>query len=298
VSNAAGLKGSTDLLLTKSALFRFHGQPLKMSSSMKDFHEKRLLGRTGLKTGRLGISSSFGAPAPAYEEAFARGCNYFTWGTFIKGRSSPMAAAIKNICRQGKRDELVLAMLSYAHQNTLTGFFLERGLKKLGIDFADILILGYFSNQPPQRLVDGARKLKERGLVRYVGITSHNRNLFPLLAREGVFDLFHVRYSAAHPGAEQDVFPLLPGDNRPGIVTFTATAWGKLFKEEKMPAGEKPLSPAECYRFVLSSPDVDVCMMGAKDITEMRENLRVLDQPPLNGEEMQRVRKIGAYVHG
>ncbi|NIM10988.1 MAG: hypothetical protein GTO45_03290 [Candidatus Aminicenantes bacterium] len=53
-----------------------------------NFKEKITLGRTGLKTGRLGISSSFGAPAQAFEEAFEKGCNYFTWGTFIKGRSS------------------------------------------------------------------------------------------------------------------------------------------------------------------------------------------------------------------
>lgn len=33
---------------------------------------------THLKVGRLGISSSFGAPAAAYEAAFERGCNYFT----------------------------------------------------------------------------------------------------------------------------------------------------------------------------------------------------------------------------
>ena len=45
------------------------------------------LGRTELKAGRLGISSSYGAPASAFEMAFEHGCNYFTWGTFIKGRS-------------------------------------------------------------------------------------------------------------------------------------------------------------------------------------------------------------------
>ena len=50
------------------------------------FSEKTTLGRTGFKVGRLGISSSYGAPAMAFEEAFERGCNYFTWGTFIKGR--------------------------------------------------------------------------------------------------------------------------------------------------------------------------------------------------------------------
>ena len=50
------------------------------------FSEKATLGRTGLRVGRLGISSSFDAPAMAFEEAFERGCNYYTWGTFIKGR--------------------------------------------------------------------------------------------------------------------------------------------------------------------------------------------------------------------
>ena len=35
-----------------------------------DFKKKTTLGRTGLKVARLGISSSFGAPAAAFEEAF------------------------------------------------------------------------------------------------------------------------------------------------------------------------------------------------------------------------------------
>ena len=35
-----------------------------------DFSEKTTLGRTGLQVGRLGISSSFGSPAAAFEEAF------------------------------------------------------------------------------------------------------------------------------------------------------------------------------------------------------------------------------------
>ncbi len=59
------------------------------------FNKKQVLGKTGLIVGRLGISSSFGAPAEAFEEAFEKGCNYFVWGTFIKGRSSKMKKAIK-----------------------------------------------------------------------------------------------------------------------------------------------------------------------------------------------------------
>ncbi len=47
------------------------------------FNEKTILGSTGRSVGRLGISSSFGLPAAGYEEAFEKGCNYFTWGTFM-----------------------------------------------------------------------------------------------------------------------------------------------------------------------------------------------------------------------
>jgi len=39
--------------------------------------EPTILGRTGLKVGRIGISAAYGAPANAIEEAFERGANYF-----------------------------------------------------------------------------------------------------------------------------------------------------------------------------------------------------------------------------
>jgi hypothetical protein len=68
--------------------------------------DKGYIGQNRTHVGRLGISSSFGAPASAFEEAFERGCNYFTWGTFIKGRSSEMKNALRNITQKGLRDNL------------------------------------------------------------------------------------------------------------------------------------------------------------------------------------------------
>lgn len=265
---------------------------------MTSVPQKKILGRTKLKVGRLGVSSSFGAPAFAFEEAFERGCNYFTWGTFIKGRSAAMRTAIRNITAAGKRDQLVLAMLSYAHSARLTEHFFIKGLKAAGLEYADLLLLGYFSRRPAQRIIDGALQLKEKGLARFIGLTGHNRQLFPDLAKEGLFDLFHIRYNAAHRGAEAETFPHLDGAERPGIVCFTATAWKKLLNPKKMPPGELPLSAADCYRFVLSHPAVDVCMMGAANTAQMRQNLNVLEQSPLSEREMARVQKIGAYLHG
>jgi aryl-alcohol dehydrogenase-like predicted oxidoreductase len=256
------------------------------------------LGRTKLKVGRLGISSSFGAPAAAYEAAFERGCNYFTWGTFIRGRSGPMRSAIRNITAAGRRDDLVVGMLTYAHHAWLTENFFVKGLKDAGLEYADVLLLGWFPKRPPQKVIDGALKLKQKGLVRFIGLTSHNRKLFPELAKEGLFDVFHIRYNAAHRGAETETFPHLIDDERPGVVGFTATDWRKLIGKRKLPPGERPLTAAECYRFVLSHPAVDVCMMGAKNIDQMRENLAVLEQGPLTEAEMERVRRIGKLVYG
>jgi aryl-alcohol dehydrogenase-like predicted oxidoreductase len=256
-----------------------------------------VLGRTGLKVGRLGISSSFGAPAAAFEAAFDRGCNYFAWGTFIRGRSSEMKNAIRHIGSAGRRDDLVVSMVSYAHIAWLTERFLVKGLKDAGLDYADVLLLGYFSKRPSQRIIDGALGLQRKGLVRFLGMTSHNRRLFPELAKEGVFDVFHVRYNPAHRGAETETFPYLNGEARPGVVSFTATAWQRLLDPKRMPEGQKPLTAADCYRFALSNPAVDVCMMGAKTVEQMAENLKVLEMDPLTENEMERVRRIGDHVH-
>ena len=64
-----------------------------------------------------------------------------------------------------------------------------------------------------------------------------------------------------------------------------------------MPQGERPLTAAESYRFVLSSPNVDLCMTGPKDDKQLGEALTVLDSPPLSDEEMKRIRKIGDFIH-
>ncbi len=263
-----------------------------------DFKEKITLGRTGLKVGRLGISSSYGAPAEAFEEAFEKGCNYFNMGSFIRGRSKEMIKAIKNITAKGKRDELVVAIYDYTHSPLIGQSHFMKGLRKMGLEYVDEFLLGYYSNLPRKSIMNWAIRLREQGLVRYLGVSSHNRKVFAEFSKEGLFDVYHVRYNAVNSGAENDVFPQLPQDNKPGIVSYTATRWGQLLKEKKMPAGEKPLTASECYQFVLSNPSVDLCMTGARNIEMMRKNLETLNLGPMTGDEMARIRRIGDFIYG
>jgi aryl-alcohol dehydrogenase-like predicted oxidoreductase len=263
-----------------------------------DFTQPTTLGRTGLTVGRLGIASGYWAPADAIELAFERGCNYLTWGTFIRGRSPHLREAVRRIVANGQRDRLVLSMFSYAHSASITERLFVGGLRALGIERADVLVLGYFSKTPSRGVIDGALRMKEKGLVRFIGLSGHNRKLFGELRREGVIDLFHIRYSAVHSGAEQDAFPHLGGPDRPGVVAFTAGAWGKLADPRKMPPGETPPPPADAYRFALSHSAVDVCMVGARTLAQMREDLAALERGPLAPGEMARMRRIGDHIYG
>jgi len=259
-----------------------------------DLSEARILGKTGLRVGPLGVASSFGAPAAAFEEAFERGCNYFYWGSM---RKPGMREAIRNLCSQGKRDRLILALQSYSRSAALMEVFFKRGLAAAGVDHADVLLLGLHNKKPSPRVMERALELRQKGLCRFVGVSGHKRELFPRLARDNVFDLFHIRYNAAHRGAEKEIFPNLPADDRPGVVAFTATRWAQLINPKKTPPGETPPSASDCYRFVLSNPAVDVCICGPKDMSQMREALRTLDLGTLSPEEMGRMRRIGDYVH-
>jgi len=262
---------------------------------MQNNYSSRMLGNTGLSVCRLGLAASYGAPSEAFEEAFDHGCNYFYLGS---GRHrAGMKQAIRNICKRGYRDQLVIALHNYARLGMFTGHAVQKTLQSLGIDAADILILGWHNRRPFNMLLDRAMALKEKGLVKFIGMSGHKRALFPKLAEDGIFDVFHVRYNAAHRGAEQDVFPLLPGENRPGIVTYTATRWKHLLDPKKMPPGESPLTAAECYRFILSNPAVDVCLSGPANTDQMREAISALEKGPLTPDEMKRIQDIGDHVH-
>jgi aryl-alcohol dehydrogenase-like predicted oxidoreductase len=208
-----------------------------------------------------------------------------------------MARAIRNITARGRREDLVVLLQSYSRSVGLMEAFFIQGLKRLGLERADVLLLGWHNRRPSQKIIDRALAMREKGLFRFLAVSGHNRPLFPQLAGEDLFDIFHVRYNAVHRGAEDEVFNRLAPQDRPGVVTYTATRWGDLLDAGKMPSGENPPRAADCYRFVLSHPQVDVCLSGPRTRAEMREALHALDQGPLPPEEMERLRRIGDHLH-
>ena len=170
----------------------------------------------------------------------------------------------------------------------------ERGLRKLGYDYADVLLLGMWNRTPPPRIVDAAREVQRRGLVRHIGISTHNR---PKVAEYAPrFDVVHFRYNAVHTGAERDIFPHLPADPA-GLVSFTATSWGQLMRSKRIPKGERVPTASDAYRFVLSRPEIDVCLTGPGSEEQAADVLRALDLGPMQEDEIAWMRRVGAAIY-
>ncbi len=105
-----------------------------------------------------------------------------------------------------------------------------------------------------------------------------------------------LRYNAAHPGAERDVFPHMP-EKKPAVVAFTATSWRRLLSKPRGWDGPA-MTAGDCYRFCLSNDAVDLVLTGPRSMRELDENLAALDRGPLDAEEAKWMREYGRRVHG
>jgi aryl-alcohol dehydrogenase-like predicted oxidoreductase len=92
------------------------------------------------------------------------------------------------------------------------------------------------------------------------------------------------------------------------LVAYTATSWGQLLGKKSIasavrlahpvPADEKTPTAADCYRFVLARPEVDVCMTGPANGAEMDQALDALRLPPMSEEELAWMHRVGRAVSG
>ena len=249
-----------------------------------------LLGKTNWKVSRLGLASSYGADERCVQMASERGVNYLYWGSM---RTAKFGAGLRSL--RSRRDEFRLVIQSYSRIAAMVPWSLECALKSLGMDHADILLLGLWNKDITSAIFDQAVRLRERGLIRAIAVSTHHRPQAAAIANHnGNVDVLHVRYNAVHPGAERDIFAKLPAPEvRPGIVTFTATCWGDLMKPDKVPAGDKVPSASDCYRFNLTNPAVDLCLTGPRSVSDLSAALDALDKGPMTPEEMDWMRRVG-----
>ncbi len=174
----------------------------------------------------------------------------------------------------------------------------DKILQTLDTDYIDILQLFWLGKTSAwtQGTTDALLELRESGKVRRIGVSIHDRERAGRLAADSPLDLLMVRYNAAHPGAERDIFPHVD-PARTAVVAYTATRWRKLLKRPRGWKGPVPTA-ADCYRFCLSHPSVDIVLTGPKNKAQLKENLEGVAKGPMTEEELVWMREFGSVVHG
>jgi aryl-alcohol dehydrogenase-like predicted oxidoreductase len=248
----------------------------------------------GRRVCRLGLATNFGLEGVDLEWALAQGVNYVFWTPHARRVTKSLKAAVKR-----NRESFILASgptIGYSGGGIRRAC--ERLLKKLGTEYLDIFQLfwlGRTSAWTPST-IDALVSLRESGMVRALGVSIHDRKRAGNLAEDSPLDMLMVRYNAAHPGAEQDIFPHL-AKRKPAIVAYTATRWRGLLKRPKGWDGPV-MTASDCYRFCLSDPHVDLVLTGPKNRRQLEENLHNLrEKGPLSEEENRWIRDFGQIVH-
>ncbi|MEZ4392743.1 MAG: aldo/keto reductase [Polyangiales bacterium] len=261
---------------------------------MNDFTH-RTLRATGKRAHRLGLALNYGLDAPGLERGLERGVNYFFW----TGRGTKTTTPVLRDALKRDRERYIVStvpLVGFVGAGVRRGA--ESALRALGTDYLDVLQLGWLgvASAWTDGTLDALVKLRDEGKVRAIGVSIHDRQRAGRLAKDSPLDMLMIRYNAAHPGAERDIFPHLEA-RKPTIVAYTATAWRRLLKAPRGWDG-KVMSPGDCYRFCLSSPHVDVTLCGPANTAQLDENLDALEKGPLSDDEATWMRAFGRAVHG
>jgi aryl-alcohol dehydrogenase-like predicted oxidoreductase len=245
---------------------------------------------------RLGLACNYGIDAPGFERALERGVDYVFWTNMRTGHlREPFKRALR-----ARREGITIATgpsIGYFGGSVRRGT--ERLLRSLDVEYIDALHLFWLGTASAftAGTIAELTKLKEEGKIRAIAVSIHDRERAGRLVADSPIDLFMLRYNAAHPGAERDIFPHLPPERRPAVVSYTATSWRKLLKA---PRGwsRPPMTAGDCYRFCLSSPYVDLTLAGPKTWGQLEESLDALEKGPLTPDEDRWMRAFGKMVHG
>jgi aryl-alcohol dehydrogenase-like predicted oxidoreductase len=248
----------------------------------------------GRRVFRLGLATNYGIQGEDLDWALEQGVNYVFWPPNARRMVNPLKAALKR-----DRESILLASgptIGYFGGSIRRGC--ERLLKQLNTDYLDVFQLFWLGRTSAWTLstMEAMVALRESGLVRSIGVSLHDRKRAGMLAQASPLDVLMIRYNAAHPGAERDIFPHLE-KRRPAVVAYTATRWRGLLKRTK--GWEGPVMTAgDCYRFCLSNSHVDLVLTGPKNRRELEDNLRDLrEKGPLSDEENRWIRDFGQVVH-
>lgn len=278
----------------------------------------RQFGRTDLTVSCLGLGGGGHISSEDTRYAFERGINLFFYSSDLHHYLySSMAPTLRELCGRNSsvREQVVLATVSYmvktpeAVLSALLDQFID-----LGIDYIDVFFWGWIDNDNAhdfercvssaddlrgpnsvyQRIIERmfytSEKMKEKGIIRYIGASFHSHDLARQWLDSSWLDVVMVRHNIAHRNAQTKVFSHLDPQNpdRPGIMTFKSSGMHNALWQAPpgLPSGCWQPTVPDLYRYSLSQNCVDVALAGWTKREQIDAAIAGVQQGKLTAEEL------------
>ena len=291
----------------------------------------RTLGKTGLKVSEIAFGSEAlenrdtAAVDQLLNTAIDLGINFFDLYN-----PNPAARAALGRAIRGRREEMVIqGHLCTAWQD---GQYVRTRdlidcqvsyqdlLARLDTSYIDIGMIHYVDTKEDfHRVFDGpviayTKQLKEEGVIRHIGLSSHNPEVALMAVRTGLIEVLMFSVNPAYdmlPAAEnietlrdEDSYRVIDGNIHPdrdalyqecerrgvAITVMKAFAGGALFDAKQSPF-EIALMPAHCLHYALTRPGVAAVMTGAMNAEQLIEAARYC-------EASEEEKDFGSLLHG
>ncbi len=210
--------------------------------------------------------------------AFDSGINFADTAQYYENYPL-IRAALK---RAKNPERVVISSKTYAWNRLLAEQAVEEARRELDRDVIDIFMLheqeSWDTLRGHREALDALFELRERGVIRAVGASTHHialvKGLLKLADTEGIAaDVCHPLYNMAGigiaDGTESDMAQALAELKRRGTGIFAMKALG---------GGHLCSSAEEALRFVLDKPFIDAVAVGMQSFAEVDANLRLLTE--------------------
>lgn len=188
------------------------------------------LGRTNLKVSRSGFGAlpiqriNLQEAGRLLRKAYDRGINFFDTAHGYTDSEAKIGAALSDV-----RDRIIIATKTPAGDRKTFFEHLEMSLSRLKTDYIDIFQLHNPKALPDpddsEGLYQAMLEAKNKGMIRFIGITNHRLDLAITAAKSGLYDT--VQYPLSLLSSEKDLGLIeLCAKNDIGIIAMKALSGG------------------------------------------------------------------------
>ena len=268
--------------------------------------KKRRLGRSGLMVTEIGLGAmdtpQSAEGADTLHTALDLGVNFIDTAREYEGSEYLIGQVIRD---RGAKDFFVGTK---TFQQTRDGcqHDVDRSLRMLGVDAIDLYQLHDVSSQEAWRRVmgeggalEGLKIARIRGLVKYIGLSSHSLEVLEQAIDCGEFDTVMIEYSAFFPQTLHLI--TLAQERDVGVIVMRPLGGsGRMSTiRSRMASGYLgALTPDNLLRYVLSHPGVSVAIPGARYPSRVRDNVAAAGRGrPLSESEQRQCEEEAGILY-